>query len=43
MWWSHPAADAYREWLTSAGLTIEHDEFVPEGNGGHQLLVARVE
>jgi 2-polyprenyl-3-methyl-5-hydroxy-6-metoxy-1,4-benzoquinol methylase len=41
MWWSDPGADTYREWLGSAGLTIEHDEFVPEGDGGHQLLLAR--
>lgn len=41
MWWSHPDADTYRQWLTWAGLTIEHDEFVPEGSGGHQLLIAR--
>lgn len=41
MWWSHPDADTYREWLASVGSTIEHDEFVPEGDGGHQLLVAR--
>lgn len=42
MWWSHPGADTYRGWLASAGLTIEHDEFVPEDNCGHQLLIARV-
>jgi ubiquinone/menaquinone biosynthesis C-methylase UbiE len=41
MWWSHPDADTYRGWLGSARLTVEQDEFVPEGNGGHQLLVAR--
>jgi len=42
MWWSHPDADTYRGWLKSAGLTIEHDEFVPEGKGGLQLLIASV-
>lgn len=41
MWWSHPDAETYREWLTSAGLTIERDDFVPEDNGGHQLFIAR--
>lgn len=41
MWWSHPDADTYRDCLGAAGLTIEHDEFVPEGNGGHQLVIAR--
>lgn len=42
MWWSDPGADTYREWLVRAGLTIEHDEFVPEGDSGHQLFIARV-
>ncbi len=41
MWWSHPDVSTYRDWLTSSGLTIEHDEFVPEGDGGHQLVIAR--
>jgi 2-polyprenyl-3-methyl-5-hydroxy-6-metoxy-1,4-benzoquinol methylase len=41
MWWSHPDAGTYREWLTAAGFTIEHDEFVPEGASGHQLFLAR--
>jgi SAM-dependent methyltransferase len=43
MWWSHPGAETYRHWLTSAGLVIERDEFVPEGSGGHQMLLARKE
>jgi hypothetical protein len=42
MWWSDPGADAYREWLAAAGLAIERDEFVPEGDSGHQLFIARV-
>ncbi len=40
MWWDHPDADTYRRWLTRAGFTIDRDEFVPEGDGGHQMLVA---
>jgi 2-polyprenyl-3-methyl-5-hydroxy-6-metoxy-1,4-benzoquinol methylase len=43
MWWSHPGAQTYRHWLTSAELIIERDEFVPEGTGGHQMLMARRE
>ncbi|MFD1516314.1 class I SAM-dependent methyltransferase [Pseudonocardia yunnanensis] len=43
MWWSHPGVETYHHWLTSAGLIIERDEFVPEGSGGHQLLIARRE
>jgi SAM-dependent methyltransferase len=40
MWWSHPAAEAYRGWLTAAGLEIESEGFVPEGAGGHQVFWA---
>ncbi len=42
MWWSDPGADAYRGWLAAAGLVVERDEFVPEGDSGHQLFLARV-
>lgn len=41
MWWSHPDAGTYRRWLADAGFAVERDEFVPEGDGGHQLLQAR--
>jgi len=41
MWWSHPDADTYRDWLTEADFSIEHEEFVPEGTSGHQLFLAR--
>jgi SAM-dependent methyltransferase len=40
MWWSHADAATYRRWLEAAGFTLEEDEFVPEGDSGHQLLVA---
>jgi len=40
MWWSHADAGTYRRWLTEAGLAIEHESFVPEGAGGHTLVVA---
>jgi hypothetical protein len=33
MWWSHADADTNRSWLTAAGLVVEHEEFVPEGDG----------
>jgi len=42
MWWSNPGAETYRGWLANAGFMIEQDEFVPEGNSGHQLFIARV-
>jgi SAM-dependent methyltransferase len=40
MWWDHADAATYRRWFAEAGLTVEQDEFVPEGNSGHQLLLA---
>jgi 2-polyprenyl-3-methyl-5-hydroxy-6-metoxy-1,4-benzoquinol methylase len=41
MWWSHADAATYREWITSAGMTIDTQDFVPEGNSGHALFWAR--
>lgn len=41
MWWSHADAATYRAWITQAGLTVEREEFVPEGDGGHALFLAR--
>jgi SAM-dependent methyltransferase len=40
MWWSHADAASYRRWLTAAGFAIDEDEFVPEGDSGHQMLIA---
>jgi SAM-dependent methyltransferase len=40
MWWSHPPADTYRRWFIDAGFSIDVDTFVPEGDAGHQLLLA---
>ena len=40
MLWSHPASASYREWIESAGLTIDVEGFVPEGRSGHPLFVA---
>ncbi|TMG62008.1 MAG: class I SAM-dependent methyltransferase [Chloroflexi bacterium] len=40
MWWSHADASTYRRWFSEAGLAIERETFVPEGAGGHTLLVA---
>ncbi|MCX4679337.1 class I SAM-dependent methyltransferase [Streptomyces sp. NBC_01433] len=41
MWWSHADAATNRSWITQAGLTVEREEFVPEGDGGHALFWAR--
>jgi len=34
MWWSHADVATYRSWITAAGLVIDREEFVPEGDGG---------
>ena len=42
MWWSHADAATNRRWLGEAGLLVEHEEHVPEGDGaGHVLFRAR--
>ena len=40
MWWSHADAATYREWMTTVGLRIEREEFVPDGPGGHIFILA---
>lgn len=40
MWWSHANAATNRKWIEQAGLTVEREEFVPEGDGGHALFWA---
>ena len=40
MLWSHPESASYREWIESAGLTIDDERIVPEGASGHTLFVA---
>lgn len=34
-------ASTSRCWMEQAGLTVEREEFVPEGDGGHALFWAR--
>ncbi|MFE7172705.1 class I SAM-dependent methyltransferase [Streptomyces sp. NPDC057616] len=41
MWWSHADAATNRAWITGAGLTVEREEFLPEGDAGHALFWAR--
>jgi SAM-dependent methyltransferase len=40
MWWSHADAATYRSWITQAGLVIDREEFVPEGDARHALFWA---
>jgi SAM-dependent methyltransferase len=41
MWWSQADPDTYRRWIVQAGLLVESEEFVAEGDSGHQLFWAR--
>ena len=43
MWWSHPDAAVYRQWLTDARLSIADEDFIAEGDSGHHLFWARRE
>ncbi|MGW7682894.1 methyltransferase domain-containing protein [Kribbella sp. NPDC054772] len=38
MWWSQADVSTTRTWIEHAGLQVEREEFVPEGDGGHTLL-----
>jgi hypothetical protein len=39
--WSHTDTATNRAWLVDAGLTVESETYVPEGEGGHTLFRAR--
>jgi SAM-dependent methyltransferase len=41
MYWSHADAGTYRQWLRGTGFTVLRQEFIPEGNSGHELFIAR--
>jgi SAM-dependent methyltransferase len=41
MWWSHADAATYRSWISDAGMSVEREDFVPEGDSGHALFLAR--
>lgn len=38
MYWSHYAVDKYHEMLNSLNFSLILDEFIPEGNSGHNHL-----
>ena len=40
MYWSHGGEEDYCRWIIEAGLEIRRCEFVPEGGGGHSLVLA---
>lgn len=41
MFWDHEGPDAYLQWLAAAGLEPRWSRFVPEGAGGHTLILAQ--
>jgi SAM-dependent methyltransferase len=41
MFWSHADGATYERWLGEAGFALIWARFVPEGDGGHTLVLAR--
>lgn len=41
MYWSHADRDTYVRWLEDTGFIVIWDRFIPEGNSGHSLILAR--
>ncbi len=41
MYWSHTDQDTYQQWLAQAGFTVLWTRFIPEGTGGHTLMMAQ--
>jgi SAM-dependent methyltransferase len=41
MYWSHADRDTYLEWLEAAGFEVIWTRFIPEGDSGHTLLLAK--
>lgn len=43
MYWSHADEETYVRWLQDLGLHVDRRFFIPEGAGGHPVLLARKE
>ena len=41
MYWSHADQATYQQWLEALGLRIIWTRFIPEGSGGHILMLAQ--
>lgn len=41
MYWSHANAATYRQWLEMLDFRLLWTRFIPEGDGGHTLLLAQ--
>jgi hypothetical protein len=40
MYWSHADQHTYLDWLSGFGLQVQWTRFIPEGSGGHLLVMA---
>lgn len=43
MYWSHADAATYRAWFATNGLRIVQEDFLPEDDGGHTVLLGQKE
>ena len=41
MYWSHANAATYNKWLTDGGYSILWSRYIPEGDGGHVLILGQ--
>lgn len=41
MYWSHTNRDTFVKWLKETGFQVIWDRFIPEGNSGHTLILAK--
>ena len=41
MYWSHADTATYLQWMSDAGLSVRWHRFIPEGSGGHTLILAQ--
>jgi hypothetical protein len=41
MFWEHADTDTYLRWLQAARLTPQWRRYIPEGDSGHSLILAR--
>ena len=41
MYWSHADRETYLAWLKDAGFDVLWTRFIPEGDSGHTLVLAK--
>ena len=41
MFWDHADTGTYLSWLAADGFAVQWSRFIPEGTGGHGLVLAR--